>query len=207
MKGLLIKDIYNLKKTISLYFVIVALLITYCIFTKKNAFLPIVPVLIFSTMITGSFTKDNTTKWDRLAVTMPLTRKNIVWSRYILFFIILAVGSIIGVIAMMFPIMKGSAKIVTEMELFLFGMIISMFSGGVSMLLLFSIQSIVDKVELVTVISYLLGAGISLGIVHLLNIIIKTKVLGLFAGIVCAFVFLIASCMISVAAFSKRDLE
>ena len=207
MKGLLIKDIYNLKKTISMYFVIVALLISYCIFTKKNAFLPIVPVLIFSTMITGSFTKDNSTKWDRLAVTMPLTRKNIVWSRYILFFIILAVGSIIGVIAMMFPIMKGSVNIVTEMELLLFGMIISMFSGGVSMLLLFSIQSIVDKVELVTVISYLLGAGISLGIVHLLNIIIKTKVLGLFAGIVSAFVFLFASCMISVAAFSKRDLE
>lgn len=207
MKGLIIKDIYNLRKSISMYCAIVALLVAYCLFAKKIVFLPMIPVLIFSTMITGAFAKDNSTKWDKFSVTLPLTRTRIVWSRYVLFAIIIGFGSLIGILAMAITLMNGDVKFISEIELLLLSVEISLISGGVSLLLLFTIKSIIDKLELVTVISYIVGAAVTFGGYKLLNMFISSKVFMFSVGVVIGIVFVIISCKISVSAFNRREFD
>lgn len=207
MKGLLLKDFFNLKKTISMYFSIIAIFIVYCVLSKRNVFLPIVPVLIFSTMITGAFTKDNDTKWDKLAITMPVSRSKIVQSRYVLFVAILLIGFLLGALSMIIPITSGNAKPLTAFELLLLGTQISIFAGCTSMMLLYSSKNMIDKVELVTIISYLVGVGLALGITQLAGLFTSSKLASLIIGTVVGLLLLIISYKISVYAFIKKDFD
>lgn len=207
MKGLLIKDLYNLRKALSMYCAIVVILMVYCALTKKSVFLPMVPVLIFSTMITGTFTKDNNIKWDKLAVTMPLTRSRIVCSRYILFSIIMVLSIVVGIGAAAISWLNADVKIVSEIELLLLSTEIAMVSGGVSMLLLFIARSIIDKVELVTVISYIIGTAVTFGLHRLLDLFIDSKIVMFSVGVIVGIVFVIVSCKISAYYYNKKELE
>ena len=55
-------------------------------------------VIIFPMLVITTLSYDHAGKWDRFALTMPVTRKMLVRSKYILFLIMLLFGMLIGAV-------------------------------------------------------------------------------------------------------------
>ncbi len=89
MKGLLLKDLMNLKKQSLLLLIVVGF---YLVVSLVNA-----SVSVFSTMLTvmcamlpiTAMSYDERAHWDRYALTMPLSRRDLVVEKYLLGFLML----------------------------------------------------------------------------------------------------------------------
>lgn len=92
MKGLLVKDFMALKKNLKIYLIFIIFYILIGIKSGNSS--------MFSTMLTivsvltpiTAMSYDERSKWDRYALTMPLSRGSIVLSKYVLgmFFLVVA---------------------------------------------------------------------------------------------------------------------
>ena len=84
MKGLLLKDLYVLKDSLKVY-LIIFLLYGYMGIVEGEIGLMYAMVFITSVVLPiTSVSYDERCGWDRLANTMPVSRKQIVYSKYLL---------------------------------------------------------------------------------------------------------------------------
>jgi len=99
MTGLILKDIYNLKRHSKVY---VILLIFYFFLSRANGnatmFSSMLSILAVMLPITA-MAYDEKNNWDRYALTMPLSRKDLVLSRYILGLIFALIAFIISIVS------------------------------------------------------------------------------------------------------------
>ena len=93
MTGLVYKDLMVMKKTLALYMVIFAVY-GYMSIAYDQGGLLFAMVLILSSMVpVSTIAYDERSKWDRIANTTPLSRKEIVMAKYLLA-ILLTAGSV-----------------------------------------------------------------------------------------------------------------
>lgn len=112
MKGLIIKDLLNLRKYIKTMFLF---LIVYSLMAYRNGntlILMLMVSLLITMMVITSMTEDESVKWDRFALAMPISRKTIVNSKYLLLILLLSAG-IIPATGLSYIIMyiKGTIKL------------------------------------------------------------------------------------------------
>ena len=69
MTGLLQKDFYNLRTAIKNLLLILVIFIAYLIFRKHEFILPLVPVLLSSSLLTTVINLDRHSKWNMLMIT------------------------------------------------------------------------------------------------------------------------------------------
>lgn len=83
MKGLLLKDMYELIKQCKfiLLFCVVYVFLSY---TESGYFFLAFSIIFFSLLPTTIMALDERSKWESYAITMPYTRKEMVLSKYIL---------------------------------------------------------------------------------------------------------------------------
>jgi len=98
LAGLMLKDLLNLRSTIKT--LIVMLLIFVVLLISMGSIMPIFFLMIIFAAIlpTTSITMDDMGKWDRYALTLPVTRKDIVRSKYLLMIILIGSAILISVI-------------------------------------------------------------------------------------------------------------
>ena len=84
MKGLIIKDIFNLKKGITTTLIMILFYGIFSYNTGNMSMLIGMTVFIMTSLSISSMSYDDMAKWDGYALSMPITRKNIVLSKYIL---------------------------------------------------------------------------------------------------------------------------
>ena len=98
MKGLIIKDILNLKKNLrtTLLMIIVFTFMAYG--SGDPSYIIGMTVLIFTTMSITSMAYDELAKWDSYALSMPISRRNIVLSKYVLSIILSVLSVVISTI-------------------------------------------------------------------------------------------------------------
>ena len=102
MIGLILKDIYNLKKQSKIYLI---LLVFYFFMGMANR-----SISMFGTMLSvlaamlpvTAMAYDEKNNWDRYALTMPLSRKDMVLSRYILGLLFAFIAFIISMASSVF---------------------------------------------------------------------------------------------------------
>lgn len=99
MKGLLIKDILNLKSYMKQLIVIFVFFTAYGIFMKNGIFVGAMFTMILSMQVITTMSYDDYAKWDKYALTMNITRKDVVLSKYILFIMFTLIGIVVGIIA------------------------------------------------------------------------------------------------------------
>lgn len=96
MKGLIIKDFLNLKKYI-ITLIPVILLFTFITYQSgDSSFLVGMVVMLFTMMSITSISYDDLAKWDRYALAMPISRKTIILSKYLLAIILSAIGVLVS---------------------------------------------------------------------------------------------------------------
>lgn len=211
MNGLIRKDIYNLNKMKNMYLILTAILIAYCFVTKRTAFITAIPILIFSTTITSTFTMDNNVKWDKLAVPAMLSRNEIVLSKYILLLEIIGVGILAGFLISLPGLITHRSDFILFLEMTMAASGIALCSGSLSIGFIYLSKNAVEKMELLTVFSYVGSVVIVLGISKLLSIlneVLKLPKISLSIMIlIIVFIIYIVSYRIAVRAFNGRDIS
>ena len=98
MSGLILKDLLNLKrnlKTLLLMLVVFAV-----IFVPQGTSSAFTAMLVFvsSTLVVTTMSYDDLAKWDRYALTMPVTRRDMVRAKYAVLLILAGIGAAVGAI-------------------------------------------------------------------------------------------------------------
>lgn len=211
MNGLIRKDIYNLNKMKNMYLILTAILIAYCFVTKRTAFITAIPILIFSTTITSTFTMDNNVKWDKLAVPAMLSRNEIVLSKYILLLEIIGVGILAGFLISLPGLITHRSDFILFLEMTMAASGIALCSGSLSIGFIYLSKNAVEKMELLTVFSYAGSVVIVLVIsklLSMLNEVLKLPRISLSIMIlIIVFIIYIVSYKIAVRAFNGRDIS
>ena len=137
IKGLIIKDFFNLKSYIK---ILICIDIIYLVSSFLNddlvTFVPVVFPLCFGMIGMGSFSYDSIAKSDQYILTFPTTKKDMVKARYLYILFLTIIGTIFGF--MLCAIIQG----IKEQTLANIGDILSISIGafcGMTMLQIFEI--------------------------------------------------------------------
>ncbi len=87
MMGLILKDVLNLRNYIKQFGLMLIFFTVYSIVYKNTSFFAGMLPMMGSMIVLTSMNYDEYQKWDRYALTMPITPKDIVRSKYLLLFI------------------------------------------------------------------------------------------------------------------------
>lgn len=96
MKGLIIKDLKNLRKYSRTVFIMLIFFVVFAFTTKDTSFIKGMIVLMLSFMSITSFSYDKQTKWDAFALALPISRKTMVLSKYTLAFLLALAGMLLS---------------------------------------------------------------------------------------------------------------
>ncbi len=113
MKGLILKDIYSLKKY-GKTMLLLAVFYSFMIFMMGNAevFLGTV-VIMFAVASITSFAYDNQAGWDTYVSTLPVSRKNVVMSKYALSYLLALLGGLLALlVGWVNGILKGTGNFI-----------------------------------------------------------------------------------------------
>ena len=131
MKGLILKDLYNISHNAkSLFFTLIFLSI--CLIPSSGASgFAITTTIIFSMMTLTTFSLDERSKWAKYALIMPVTRKDYVKAKFVVNFIFSLAGTVIGsIIACIGEIVKGTFEPVTLLVCCGMGLCLGVFFGS-----------------------------------------------------------------------------
>ena len=103
MKGLILKDIINLKAQLKLYVVFFILWFVIAMINDAADFLGGVMLMYVVMFLISSVAYDDKNNWNRLALTMPVSRRDLVLSKYLFM--------LIGMLAICFVTLAGCTMI------------------------------------------------------------------------------------------------
>ena len=96
MKGLILKDFLNLKKYGRTLLLVIGFYLLFSLMMDSISFLSGMIVLLMAMSAVTSFSYDDMAKWDVYALTLPVSRKDMVLSKYILALLLAVLGSAIS---------------------------------------------------------------------------------------------------------------
>ena len=105
MKGLLLKDWYALRGQAGRLLFLIAL---YIVIGESSGGVGSIGILLCAMLPMSCLAYDERAKWDRYALSMPLSVKDLVVSKYLLGYLMLAAGAALKLLAMALPIGNGS---------------------------------------------------------------------------------------------------
>ncbi|MFZ2537376.1 MAG: ABC-2 transporter permease [Oscillospiraceae bacterium] len=96
MKGLILKDFLNMKSYMKILGLMI--LVQFVIFIPQGdvSFISGFIILLCTMMVITTISYDDMAKWDRYALTMPITRKEMVLSKYVIMLIFSISGAILN---------------------------------------------------------------------------------------------------------------
>ena len=210
MIGLIIKDWQVVKSTLKTNLFILAFLFAYCIIRKHAIIILTIPAILLSTCVSSTIKADWGIKWDKLAVTMPIKRSQIVLSKYIELIFLCMTGFLISIIfgGVIHFIMIGD--VITQGFLCLLGISIGLISSAILLPLLYKFcGSNGENSEIITVIAYSIGAGIIFLLFYVLKRLLHGNnlyLLSLALLVLSLFVLLICY-KITVTLFGQKELH
>lgn len=168
MKGLIKKDLLLLKSQLKSYLVIVIVFAIVSFMSNDNTFITLLPILGVM-LIISTLSFDNYYKWDAFALTLPLSRKDNVKSKYALAVLITLTFVILATIILIaFNTIKGlpinAFNILTLMCGSLLGASIA---TSISLPLMYKFGSENGRMIMIVAV-FAIGGGI-VGIAELLN--------------------------------------
>lgn len=202
MKGLILKDLYNLSRQ---YKVIVGLIIFYVILSMKEEstfFFGGFMALLMMMQVITALAYDERSKWDRYALAMPVSRADLVLSKYVL-------GGILSAFAFTLSFIFQTAKGTGPMEAFtasLITMAMGLFIIFITLPLFFKFG--VEKGRYIIIIVFFIPALLAMFLPEI-NISVPDEKTGLLLSISGIFVFILAgviSVSSSLAVYRKKEM-
>lgn len=92
MKGLLFKDLFTLRKQGKVYLLLVVFYVFYSMLMKNVSMLSAMLTILCAIAPITTLAYDENCKWDRYALSMPISRKMIVLSKYVFGLLLLLIS-------------------------------------------------------------------------------------------------------------------
>ena len=96
MKSLILKDIYNILHNMRSMAVLLLFFIIFMIPQGGTAAYQVTCCLLCSMMIMTTFSFDNISKWEKYALVMPITKKDLVTAKFLTLIIFSVFGAVTG---------------------------------------------------------------------------------------------------------------
>lgn len=112
MKGLLLKDIMAMKKQCKIMFLVIIIYAFYSVMSKNASMVSGMIALFCAMMPITLMAYDEQSKWDRYALSLPLSRNSIVLGKYIL-----GIGLVVLSMLLIIPINIAMIRYSNEMGL------------------------------------------------------------------------------------------
>ena len=158
MKGLLLKDFYTTKANILVALLSCLVMAIGLSFVISPSVVIILVAIPLSMTVSGTIISDKKNKWTQYSVTLPVSKKQIISSKYIAYLFWVIVGLIVGTLICLI-VLKITNTTDNYMNIFIgFSIIISLLSGSIIMPCNFVLpeeQSIIG-----TILAYSLTSGI-----------------------------------------------
>lgn len=215
MKSLILKDLYNIghnaKSMLSILMVLAVALIP----TSGVSAYIFVCANLCSMMIVTTFSFDDNSKWTRYAMIMPISKKDLVASKFIVLLIFSAIGTVFGLILgtvggiITSKITMNLTNIYELLILSLIAFVVAMIFGSVSIPLVFKFGA--EKGRMLLLISFLIPSAIGFGLYQLfyaLGIVLSEQnvIILLCCSPVIAFLWVYVTYQISCKIFYHREL-
>lgn len=173
MTGLLLKDLLNLKRLAKQYLLILAVMCVWAAAMKNAGFVSLYMTLCASMLVLTSFSYDEYAHFERYALTMPVDRRMLVREKYLLMFLLVAGGTILGMVlgGVMALVFKGEME-----ELLVTSLVIGCVFMNVYSLIIPVIYKLgVEKARMVMIVAYM---GLFVGVFGTAKLLKATGVLG-----------------------------
>ncbi len=108
MIGLILKDWLNCRKSITTMFGVCLVLLIFAFMGQDVTFVSVFVVMVVTVNSVNAFSYDDSTNWNTYVLTMPISRKQVVASRYLASLGMMALGvalayAMIGASSLFFP--------------------------------------------------------------------------------------------------------
>ena len=154
MRGLLIKELYQLKQSMKAQGFSLVLFVVLGLLMKSTVYVGMMVTVLITNMILLTLGNDEQCSWKRYAMTMPLRRRDLVTVKYLLLYL-LTIGSVIFTTLVGIPINILSG--ISMLESFLTAVGCAMFAMlSTSCNLMLCTKFGVEKARLMTVLSYMI---------------------------------------------------
>lgn len=161
MIGLFVKDWKVVKGTLKTNLFILIFLIGYCIIRNHATIILIIPTILLSTCISVTIKSDWGVKWEKLAITMPIKRSQIILSKYFELILLCLTGVLISIVFGGVIHFTMNSDVITQGFLCLLGASIGLISSSILIPLLYKFcGNNGENSEILTVIAYSIGTGI-----------------------------------------------
>lgn len=208
MKGVLLKDLYIAKSGI-----VIALVCLFVLAFGFSFLLDVSSVLMLAPAIStiavyNSITSDASSKWNKNVITMPVSRDQIIGTKYILYIMLSAAGIIVVLAALGILSMLGAAVTVYAL---LFntsiGVSAALLAGGISLPCVYFFDP--EKSQIVFLISFIASSWIITALVLLINLFMPVKdntLLAFYIVLAISFAWFVVSYKIASVLYRKRDI-
>jgi len=96
MKGLLLKDLFNLRRIMKQYFFVAALMFVWSVFLKNQMLFSMIMIMYSMMMLLTTMSFDESSQFNKYALTMPVTRRELAGEKYILMLLLMLAGVAVG---------------------------------------------------------------------------------------------------------------
>ena len=163
MKSLVLKDLFNIGHNAkSMLFILVVFAVALIPFSGVEGYIFVCAILC-SMMIVTTFSFDDSSKWTRYAMIMPVSKKELVAGKFMVLAIFCAIGSLFGLI------IGFIGGLITHKIVLDVAWVISLIFGSMSIPLVFKFGA--EKGRVLLLVSFLIPAGICFGIYQLLTML------------------------------------
>lgn len=168
MKGLILKDFINLKSQLKIYLMILIMWLGIGLFNDSASFFSGVMQMFVVMIPITAMAYDDKTKWDCFALTMPLSRKELVLARYVFMLMVVAFVALSSMIGC-FIINKdmGASFMIT-----LLGAPVGLILNGVLMPIIFQFgvekgrYIFIGVITLFVLLAFVLGSSSVMGVLN-----------------------------------------
>lgn len=175
MKSLILKDLYNIGHNAkSMLFILVVFTAVFIPSSGVEGYACVCAVLC-SMMIVTTFAFDDASKWNRYAMVMPVSKKDLVAGKFIVLAIFCAVGSLFGTVMgligglVLNKVSFDLAGLGVLLLVALAAWVISLILGSMSIPLVFRFGA--EKGRVLLLVSFLVPMGVCFGIYRLLTVL------------------------------------
>ena len=212
MKGLLLKDLFNLRRIMKQYFFVAALMFVWSVFLKNQMLFSMIMIMYSMMMLLTTMSFDESSQFNKYALTMPVTRRELAGEKYILMLLLMlagvAVGFVGGGILSLFS--KGGVSWLSAENLVSIAAVSGVYVLGFSVLLPMLFKYGVEKSRLLLAIIYLLVFGVLYGTASFIRqkgLVISENQIVVLAVLCIAFCFAVfaVSWFVSVRIMEKKE--
>ena len=208
MKGVLLKDLYIAKSGM-----VIALVCLFVLAFGFSFLLDVSSVLMLAPAIStiavyNSITSDASSKWNKNVITMPVSRDQIIGTKYILYILLSAAGIIVVLAALGILSLLGAAVTVYAL---LFntsiGVSAALLAGGISLPCVYFFDP--EKSQIVFLISFIASSWIITALVLLINLFMPVKdntLLAFYIVLAISFAWFVVSYKIAAVVYRRRDI-